>query len=141
MRTEWRLFGAVALFFIAASALYGWWTWETLGNIEWIGTIALLLTFFLLLMIAGYFWVISRRIEPRPEDRPDAEIEEGAGDVGFFSPGSYYPFGLALSATVVGLGVALWLWWLIIAGFIGVIVTAAGMLFEYHTGSRRTPVA
>ena len=51
--------------------------------------------------IAGsFFWFVSRRIDPRPEDRPDAEIAEGAGDLGFFSPGSYWPIGIAGAATI-----------------------------------------
>lgn len=91
MKTEWRLFLTVAAFFIIASPLYGWWTWYEFGAIEWVGTVALLLCFALTSMIGGFFLVVARRIEPRPEDRPDAEIEEGAGEVGFFSPGSYWP--------------------------------------------------
>ena len=54
-------------------------------------------------MCGGFFWFVSRRIDPRPEDRQDAEIADGAGEIGFFSPGSYWPFGLALSAAVTGL--------------------------------------
>ena len=49
-------------------------------------------------MCGGFFWFVSRRIDLRPEDRPDGEIAEGAGEIGFFSPGSYWPFGLALAA-------------------------------------------
>ena len=81
MKTEWRLFGAVAAFFIVASGVYAWWTSYELGSIEWAGTMALLLCFCLSGMVSGYFWVISRRIEPRPEDRPEDEIDEGAGEV------------------------------------------------------------
>lgn len=138
MRTEWRLFAAIALFFILASGIYAWWTWYELGHLEWIGTVALLLSFTLSIMVGGYFWIVSRRIEPRPEDRPEAEVNEGAGEIGFFSPGSYFPVGIALSATVAGIGVAFWMWWLMAAGGLGVIAATSGMLFEYHTGSRRT---
>ena len=44
-------------------------------------------------LIGGFFWFVSRRIDARPEDRKDAEIADGAGELGFFSPGSYWPFG------------------------------------------------
>lgn len=138
MTNEWRIFGAVAAFLLLATGLYGWWTWYEFGAVEWIGSIALLLSFLLCAMVAGYFWVVSRRIEPRPEDRSDAEITEGAGEVGFFSPGSYYPFGIALATTVAGLGVVFWMWWLMVAGVVGVVAASGGLLFEYHTGSRRT---
>jgi hypothetical protein len=88
-------------------------------------------------MITLSLWIISRRIDPRPEDRSDAEMSDGAGEVGFFSPGSYWPFGVALSGAVAGLGLVYWEPWLIGLGVIAVLVTAAGFLFEYYTGSRR----
>jgi len=138
MKTEWRIFGGVAAFLATVTVLYAWWTWYDLGAVEWIGSVALLLSFLLSAMVAGYFLVVSRRIELRPEDLGDAEIAEGAGEVGFFSPGSYYPFGIALSATVAGLGLVFWMWWLIIAGVAGVVLASGGLLFEYHTGTRRT---
>ena len=89
-------------------------------------------------MCGGFFWFVSRRIDPRPEDRPDAEIADGAGEIGFFSPGSYWPFGIALSAAIAGLGLVFWQWWLIALGLVAVIVGACGLLFEYYTGTRRT---
>ena len=67
-------------------------------------------------MCGGFFWFVSRRIDLRPEDRPDAEIADGAGEIGFFSPGSYWPFGLALAASIAGLGLVFWQCWLIGVG-------------------------
>lgn len=138
MKTEYRIFGGLAAFLLVATVVYGWWTASETGGVEWIGTVALLLSFGLCLMCAWYFWIVSRRIEPRPEDRPDAEIAEGAGEVGFFSPGSFFPIGIAAAAAVSALGVALWQWWLIAMGAVGLILTVSGMLFEYQTGTRRT---
>jgi Cytochrome c oxidase subunit IV len=138
MKTEWRVFTIVAAFLLLVCFIYAGWTWGETGRVEWIGTVALLLSFLLCAMCGGFFWFISRRIDPRPEDRPDAEIAEAAGEVGFFSPGSYWPFGLGLAATVAGLGLALWLWWLLAAGLVAVIFAACGLLFEYYTGTRRT---
>lgn len=138
MKTEWKLFGIIAAFLLAATFVYGFWTQGVDGHVEWIGTTALSLSFLLCAMCGGFFWFVARRIDPRPEDRPDAEIADGAGEIGFFSPGSYWPFGLALSATVAGLGLVFWQWWLIAAGMIAVIFGACGLLFEYYTGTRRT---
>jgi Cytochrome c oxidase subunit IV len=138
MKTEWRVFTIVAAFLLLVCLIYAGWTWGETGRVEWIGTVALLLSFLLCAMCGGFFWFISRRIDPRPEDRPDAEIAEAAGEVGFFSPGSYWPFGLGLAATVAGLGLALWLWWLLAVGLVAVIFAACGLLFEYYTGTRRT---
>ncbi|MGC5051822.1 cytochrome c oxidase subunit 4 [Micromonospora sp. DT48] len=139
MKTEWRIFLIIAGFLLFATFLYGGWTWaESDGRIEWIGTVALLLSFLLCAMCGGFFWFVSRRIDLRPEDRPDAEISDGAGEIGFFSPGSYWPFGLALAAALAGLGLAFWQFWLLGLGAVAVIMAACGLLFEYYSGTRRT---
>ena len=137
MKSEWRIFGLVALFLFVAAAVYGWWSQAELTHIDWIGTVALILSGLLCLMCGGYFWFVSRRIDPRPEDRDDAEISDGAGEIGFFSPGSYWPFGLAVATVTAGLGLVYWMWWLIAVGLIAVLVGVSGLLFEYYTGSRR----
>ena len=62
----------------------------------------------------------------------------GAGEVGFFSPGSYWPFGIAAFATLAGVGIVFWMVWLIALGIICVIFSACALLFEYYTGTRRT---
>jgi len=138
MKTEWRVFGIVAGFLLAVSIVYALWTNGQIGHVEWAGTTALLLSALLCAMCGGFFWFVSRRIDPRPEDRPDAEIAEGAGEVGFFSPGSYWPFGLALAAAIAGAGLAFWQIWLLITGMIAVVFAACGLLFEYYSGTRRT---
>ena len=51
------------------------------------GVAALILSGGLLGISGSFFWFVSRRIDPRPEDRADAEIAEAAGELGFFSPG------------------------------------------------------
>ncbi|MDT7749870.1 MAG: hypothetical protein QOD96_3532, partial [Pseudonocardiales bacterium] len=57
---------------------------------------------------------------------------DGAGEVGFFSPGSYWPIGLAAGAALVGISVAYWMIWaLVISGAI-LIFMVGGLLFEYH---------
>jgi hypothetical protein len=138
MKSEYRMFGLVTAFLFVACIVYSFWTRGALGGVDWIGATALLLSGLLCGMCAAYFWFVSRRIDPRPEDRPEAEIAEGAGEIGFFSPGSYWPFGLGLTAVSAALGVAYWKVWLLVLGLIGVLVTVGGLLFEYYTGSRRT---
>jgi hypothetical protein len=137
MTSESRLFGLVSAFLFVAAAVYAFWTKYSLHGVEWIGVTALVLSGMLTTMCTLYFFVVSRRIDPRPEDDPHAEISDAAGDVGFFSPGSYWPFGLALSALVAGLGLVYWQVWLLIVGLVAVLGATGGLLFEYYSGARR----
>ena len=128
MKVEALIFNLIAVFCIVTAAVYGIWSREP------IGTTALILSGGLTGLIGGFFWFVSRRIDARPEDRKDAEIIDGAGELGFFSPGSYWPFGLALSAGLMGLALAFWYSWLIIIAGVALLITIGGLLFEYYVG-------
>ncbi|HEX2902935.1 MAG TPA: cytochrome c oxidase subunit 4 [Jatrophihabitans sp.] len=136
MKIEARIFLWIALFCFAAAAVYGWWTYHDSGSVEVAGTTALVLSGGLLGIGGSFFWFVSRRIDARPEDRNDAEIAEGAGELGFFSPGSYWPLGIALSGTVAGLGMAVFQVWLFLVGLVLILFTVGGLLFEYYIGDR-----
>jgi hypothetical protein len=140
MKTEWRIFGMIAAFLFGAAALYAWWSqyYFSSHQIEWVGVVALILSGLLCFMCGGYFWFVSRRIDLRPEDRPDAEIADGAGENGVYSPGSYWPFGIALMCVVAALGVVYWQPWMIIVGMLFTVLGAAALLFEYYSGARRS---
>jgi hypothetical protein len=137
MKSEFRVFGIVAVFLYVMAVVYPFWTKGTLGHVDWVGTTALILSALLCTMCGGYFWFVSRRIHPRPEDRGDAEMSDGAGEVGFFSPGSYWPFGAALGALTAAVGIAVWQPWIIVVGLVGTIIGGAALIFEYYTGTRR----
>jgi len=139
MKVEARIFLWTMLFVFAAAAAYAVWTETDGGRVEVAGTAALILSGGLLGISGSFFWFVSRRIDARPEDRNDAEIAEGAGELGFFSPGSYWPLGIALSGTVAGLGLALVQLWMVILGVLLILFTAGGLLFEYYVG-RRAPL-
>ena len=96
MHVEARLFEFLTAFFFVAAIVY------VILSHEPAGSAALFLTGGLALIIGTYFRFVARRLEMRPEDNPDAEVSDGAGDVGFFSPGSYWPITLAASAALVG---------------------------------------
>ncbi|MDK3255907.1 cytochrome c oxidase subunit 4 [Blastococcus capsensis] len=128
MKVEALIFNLIAVFCFVAAIVYGFW------SLEPIGTTALALSGTLTLLIGGFFWFVSRRIDARPEDRKDAEIADGAGELGFFSPASYWPIGLALSVALTGLGAAFWYSWLLLMGGVAVVITVGGLLFEYYVG-------
>jgi hypothetical protein len=138
MRTEYKIFSGVAAFLFAAALLYALWSNGETGHVEMVGTVALILSGLLCSMCGGFFWFVARRIDLRPEDRADADISEGAGEVGFFSPGSYWPFGIAVAAAIAGLGLVFVQWWVLGVGLLGVVLAACGLLFEYYSGTRHT---
>jgi hypothetical protein len=131
MRVEARIFEITTAFFFVSAVVYGLWS-----RGEPVGTAALTLTGGLTLIIGTYFRFVSRRVQMRPEDNVDAEISDGAGELGFFSPGSYWPVGMALAATVLGFALAFGQWWLVAIGIVLVLGTVAGLVFEYHIGPK-----
>jgi hypothetical protein len=138
MKVEARIFFIVAIFAVFMAGVY--WVWTALAathGAEPVGIVALFLTGGLAFLAGSYMQFVARRIEPRPEDRQDAEISDGAGELGFYSPHSWWPVFIALSASVTAVGVALWLPWLIAAGVCFVLATAAGLVFEYYTGPEK----
>jgi hypothetical protein len=132
VKVEALIFNIIALFCVVAATVYGFWSKEP------IGTTALVLSGGLTGLIGGFFWFVSRRIDARPEDRKDADIADGAGELGFFSPGSYWPLGLAMSAALMGLALAFWYAWLIAIAGIALLCTIGGLLFEYYVGQNAT---
>jgi hypothetical protein len=140
MRIEARIFLLVAAFLFVAAVVYGWWTAaDANGHVEVVGTTALVLSGGLAGIIGSYFGFVARRIDLRPEDRGDADIAEGAGELGFFSPGSYWPFGLGLSAAIGGFALAFFQVWLLIIAVAAVLATVGGLLFEYYTRGHTSP--
>jgi hypothetical protein len=128
VKVEALVFNIIAVFCFTAAIVYGVWSQEP------IGTTALALSGGLTILVGGFFWFVSRRIDPRPEDRKDAEIAEGAGELGFFPPASYWPLGLAVSAGLMGLGIGFWYAWLMAIAAGALFVTIGGLLFEYYVG-------
>src|ERR1700730_15739862 len=138
MHIEARLFEFVAAFFVFCTVLYGVLTsLFATGGIEWAGTTALALTGGMALIVATFFRFVARRLDTRPEGYEDAEIADGAGELGFCAPRSWWPVLSALAASAAAVGVALWLPWLIVTGVVFVLSAAAGLVFEYYIGPER----
>lgn len=130
MRVEARIFEIITAFFFLSAVIYGLWAREPVGSV------ALTLTGGLTLIVGTYFRFISRRVRMRPEDNIEAEISDGAGELGFFSPGSYWPIGMASAASVLGFALALDQWWLVAIGIALILGTVGGLVFEYHVSPR-----
>lgn len=135
MKVEARIFEIVTIFAFFIAIVYAVLTGVmTRDGVEPIGTVALILTGGLALLAGSYFRFIARRIEQRPEDHDDAEVSDGAGDLGFFSPGSYWPVAVAAAAALAGIALAYFLVWLLVIAVVLVLITVGGLVFEYHRG-------
>ncbi|WP_445165711.1 cytochrome c oxidase subunit 4 [Mycolicibacterium sp. Dal123E01] len=138
MHIEARLFEILTGFFVLAAIVYGALTaLFQYGGIEWAGTTALVLTAALSLLTGTFFRFVARRLDTRPEDYEDAEISDGAGELGFYAPHSWWPVLIALSFSTAAVGAALWLPWLIAAGVVFVIAAVCGLVFEYYIGPEK----
>ncbi|MCU1407851.1 MAG: Cytochrome c oxidase polypeptide 4 [Glaciihabitans sp.] len=147
MGANTRLFWVLAGFFLLADIAYTTWNMLVYGNpdatvptsvfrspVEWVGTIGLFLSAVLATLIAFYVGRTHRgQGGELPEDRVNANIDDGDAEQGFFSPWSWWPFLLALSAALVFLGVAVGAWISIIGAGIG-IVFLVGWTYEYNRG-------
>ncbi|WP_033295560.1 cytochrome c oxidase subunit 4 [Amycolatopsis jejuensis] len=136
MKVEARIFYLVAGFAVVVAVIYWVMTalYATDQKAEPVGIVALFLTAGLAFLAGSYMQFVSRRIEPRPEDREDAEISDGAGELGFFSPGSYWPVALAAAAALAGLALAFFHIWLLVMALVALLIAVGGLVFEYHTG-------
>jgi hypothetical protein len=104
MKAESFYWLGVTAFFVVIGAVY-WFT-----SYEDAGTTMLVATSLLGLLAGGYLFIQSRKYPPRPEDRPDATLEEGAGPVDDFPAPSIWPFVFGLGATVFATGFIFGVW-------------------------------
>jgi Cytochrome c oxidase subunit IV len=127
MKFEGSMFIGCAVFFGASDIVYWYFSKDPTG------TTALALAVGLAFLTGFYLLFTGRRLPPRPEDRPDAEIAEGTGELGFFSPHSWWPLFVGLASATAAIGVAIG-WWLFLIGLLGVFLTVIGFVFEYSRG-------
>jgi len=128
MRAEAWLFTICAMFFLLVAPAYWFITYD------WTGTSALTMTFLLMLLVAFFLGFHARRMEPRPEDRNEAEISDGAGELGFFPPYSWWPLWSAATLGIIVFGAAMAAWWLVIIGFGLGSLALCGWIYEYYVG-------
>jgi hypothetical protein len=69
----------------------------------------------------------------RPEDNPDASLEDGAGVVGAFPGSSIWPFVLGMGATFVAAALVFGAWTLGVGLFLAVSALV-GVVYESRRG-------
>lgn len=126
MKFGYKLFLFLFFFYAIVTVIY----WQMAH--EPVGITALALSAGLALIIGYYFWFSSRRTGGvLPEDNLTAEIADGAGELGFFSPHSWWPLPVAASATAVGLGLVIG-WWLTLIAVGALIISILGFVLQYE---------
>lgn len=127
MKVEGWLFLGCGIFLTGADVVY----WYTSKEVT--GTTALALSVTLCLLAGFYLMFTGRRLPLRPEDNVEGEISEGTGEIGFFSPHSWWPLWCAMAAAVVAVGMAIG-WWLLMIGVVALVLASIGLVFEYYRG-------
>ena len=129
LRVEALLFLAGIVFFVPVGVVYGFVT-------EWaepVGSVSLILLGGMFAMAGGYLWLTGRRVDQRPEDDPLGNIEDRAGEVGVFSPHSWWPLVMGAGVALAFLGVAIG-WWMTGIGAVVAIISIVGQFFEFSRG-------
>jgi Cytochrome c oxidase subunit IV len=127
VKSESYLFAVLAAFLLIVTPIYWFLSQDPAG------TTALALSFGLSFLIAFYLLFTARRMDPRPEDLKDGEIEDATGIYGFFSPHSWWPLAVASAGFLVFMGLVFG-WWLFIIGAVWLTVAVVGLVFEYYRG-------
>src|SRR3978361_1577181 len=128
MKAEAWVFGICAIFFAMVAPAY----WFITG--DWTGPTALVRPLLLVPLIAFYLGFHASRMDARPEDRKDAEIADGAGELGFFPPYSWWPLWCGLTLGVMVFAVAMAAWWLFVIGVGSGVLALCGWIYEYYVG-------
>lgn len=134
MKSEAWIFGICTVFLVLVTPAY--WLITAAGDTggDWTGTSALVMTTLLVAMVTFYLGFHAKRMDPRPEDRQDGEIVDGAGELGFFPPYSWWPLWCALTVGAVVFATAMAAWWLLVMGLAFGAVALMGLVFEYYRG-------
>ena len=126
MKVSWQLFIGLSVFYVVMTIIY----WQVGG--EPVGIAGMLLAAALAGMVGFYVWFTQRRIgQLLPEDNLTALISDGAGDLGFYSPHSWWPLPVALSMCALTLSLIIG-WWLTVISLGALVISIIGMVTEYE---------
>ena len=134
MRANVNLFWLLSGFFLLAAVAYTTWSLIDTEQVEWVGTVGIFLSAVLGAFIAFYVGRVHKAQGAElPEDRLDADIDDGDPELGFFSPWSWWPLILGGSAALgfLGLAVGFWITYIAVGLF---LVAIAGWVYEYYRG-------
>ena len=133
MKTNYLLWLFLTGFYALVTAGYALWWFLTNGGWEPIGTAALAMLTFMSAFLGFYLWKTSNSQGVVPEDRADANIEDGESELGFFSPWSWWPLSLGIDCALVFDSLAIG-WWLTYFAVPLAVIGVVGYVFEHSRG-------
>ncbi|APT92204.1 cytochrome C oxidase [Corynebacterium phocae] len=98
---------------------------------EWVGIVSMALAAIMALMLAAYLQLTDSKTDLAPEDWEEAETEDGAGILGFFSPNSIWPLAMTGAIAVLGLGIIYLYYWMIATGAVLLVIAVGGLCLQY----------
>jgi hypothetical protein len=152
MNAQAKMLWILCAFFIAADIIYVTWNIIQHNNgyvtqlagtegggqgspVEWVGALVIGLSAILSAFVAFYLGRTNKSVGGLlPEDRLDANIDDGDPEQGFFSPWSWWPIMLAAGGALLFMGIAIGVW----IAFIGAAITLislVGWVYEYYRGN------
>lgn len=146
MKFNANLMWFLAAFYVLVAVGYGVWYANThaanpteadLGMFpfpfEPIGTAALAMLAIMAAFLAFYLDKTAKSQGPVPEDRLDANIDDGESEIGFFAPWSWWPFFLGAFAALAFAALAVG-WWMFFIAVPLALVAVIGFVFEHSRG-------
>jgi hypothetical protein len=152
MNAQAKMLWILCGFFITADVIYVTWNIIQHNNgyvtqlagtegggqgspVEWVGAFVIGLSAILSAFVAFYLGRTNKSVGGLlPEDRLDANIDDGDPEQGFFSPWSWWPIMLAAGGALLFMGIAIGIW----IAFIGTAITLislVGWVYEYYRGN------
>ena len=134
MKTNIVVLSILAVYFGLLATVYTVWSLIADGALEWAGTLAIGLSGVLSLLIAFFLQIqFKNQGGELPEDRLEANIDEGDAELGFFSPWSWWPVTLAAGAAIAFAGLAVG-FWVALYGLPLILIGLVGWSYEYYRG-------
>ena len=104
MKVYGLFLAGIGVFFGVIGLIYWFWGYEDAGFLMLIGTAGLGL------LPGSYYLWWTYHMKGRPDDDPDADVEEGAGTVDSFPGSSIWPFILGMGCLLAALTFIFGLW-------------------------------
>jgi hypothetical protein len=117
----------LGVFFGIVGLVYWFWSYEDAGTMMLVGTSALGF------LPGAYYFFWHRRMGKRVEDREDASIAEGAGEINSFPGSSIWPFVMGMGAFLTLLSLVFGIW-LIFPGVSLIVSALIGVTAESRRG-------